>query len=519
MAKRPPNYLKLHTHESEPRPEPAACPPQVAEVCRAFTEATGWPLRYVPHPEPSQDVDLLWSAPVNPGAGTAPGHLRIDLGGQGTATARPIELEQAQLMAEGLVSIIGQLLRLEHALREREAELAAGIPVVARSADGRHLADTLEALLKAAASSVDGVSAALYLLDDATTELKLRASYGLPVEQLIEAGRPLQGAIADLEALLGHAVTLENNSLFDYWRVPQPCSAAVCVPVSSASMPLGTLWIFCDRATQFGDSEINLVEIIAGRIASDLEREVLVGETMAARDLKGQIEAAHHLQQSQLPRISPLVDGWDVAGWTCQGDKIGGSFHDWFVMADGSLAVAVGDALEGGLDAGLSASGLRTALRAHAEYPHQPEGLVNRVNATLWTASAGDQFASLFYAVIDQRTGEIRYTTAGRPKAWLIAREGLQSLAHGSWPLGVQPEPNYERCTAQITPGGVLLVSSGLCTPKQDRAKEEWLDAIVGKLSLAGRPETSEQMLELTRTCLWPSGSKEDRTLLIVKRL
>lgn len=517
MAKRQPSYLKLHTQDSEPKAEWPACPPQVMEICRAFSQSTGWPLRYIPQPEPTQDIDLLWSAPVNPGMGASPGHLRIDLGGATPPQRRPMELEDAQVLAEAVAVVVTQLLKYQAALRQREAELAAGVPVPARNPGGRHLADTLEALLKAAAANVGGFGAALYLLDDATTELKLRASWGLPVEQLIEPGRPLQGAIGDLEALLGHAVTLENNSLADYWRVPVPCAASVCVPIASAMMPLGTLWIFCERATQFADSEINMIEIIAGRIAADLEREVLVGESLAARDLKGQIEAAHNLQQSQLPCIAPLVDGWDVGGWTCQGAKIGGSFHDWFLLADGSLAVAVGDALEGGLDAGLSVSGLRTALRAHAEYPHRPEGLVNRVNATLWTASAGDQFASLFYATIDQPTGHLRYSTAGRPTAWLLTCEGAEQLACGSWPLGVQPEPNYEACELQIPRGGLLLVCSGV-ESSSDKSKESSAQSI-RDLLLSSRNCTAEQMLDLARSHLWPTGSKEDRTLLIVKRL
>ena len=63
----PPN-LKLRTGESAAvlRPDVAdlAC---LGELCQAFAEATGWPLRYVNQPEPEEDIDLLWSAPVNPG--------------------------------------------------------------------------------------------------------------------------------------------------------------------------------------------------------------------------------------------------------------------------------------------------------------------------------------------------------------------------------------------------------------------------------------------------------------------
>ena len=49
-------------------------------------------------------------------------------------------------------------------------------------------------------------------------------------------------------------------------------------------------------------------------------------------------------QRDRLPRIKPLLAGWQIAGWTSQRDVLGGDFHDWFILPDGSLAMVVGDA-------------------------------------------------------------------------------------------------------------------------------------------------------------------------------
>jgi len=42
--------------------------------------------------------------------------------------------------------------------------------------------------------------------------------------------------------------------------------------------PLGTLWFFSARRRDFAPEQTNLAEIVAGRIASDLEREMLLSE-------------------------------------------------------------------------------------------------------------------------------------------------------------------------------------------------------------------------------------------------
>ena len=95
----------------------------------------------------------------------------------------------------------------------------------------KHLAERLEAALLAGAEAVGCNVAALYLLDEATTKLNPPSSCGLPFDRLTAPARPLQGAVADLEMLLGHAVVLADDSLMATWNAPEDFPAAVCVPV------------------------------------------------------------------------------------------------------------------------------------------------------------------------------------------------------------------------------------------------------------------------------------------------
>ena len=94
---------------------------------------------------------------------------------------------------------MGELNRLRHAVFEREAELAAGVPVSIRPDEEPHLAERLESVIKSGAEAVGGQAAGLYLLDEHTSHLKLRAAWNLPHERLLSEPRPLRGAVADLE--------------------------------------------------------------------------------------------------------------------------------------------------------------------------------------------------------------------------------------------------------------------------------------------------------------------------------
>ena len=83
-------------------------------------------------------------------------------------------------------------------------------------------------------------------------------------------------------------------------------------------------------------------------------------------------------QHDQLPHVAPLVEGWEVCGWTDQGSRVGGDFHDWFVLGDGSMAVTVGDAHAESLDAAMTAATLSAAVKAHSRYRHQAAEMVRR---------------------------------------------------------------------------------------------------------------------------------------------
>ncbi|MHC4407118.1 MAG: GAF domain-containing protein, partial [Planctomycetota bacterium] len=341
MAPSKTNHLRIY-QETPPKGVEATlksldCLPEVLE---AFRQVTGWSLRYAKGSKPNDPADLTWSTPANPGVGATPGHLRLEPDGSASAgEAGDPDPGAVRNLASALSDIVGELLETRHALWQREADLAAGVPLVPHPNAAGHLASRLQAVLKGGAEAVDCHAAALYLLDEATTSLKLRSSWGLPQARLLRPPRSLEGALADLEAMLGHAVVLEDTRLPGKWNPPEDFPSAVCVPVATPTNILGTLWVFSKEARPFNDRQTNIIEVVAGRVAAVLEREILMREAVDGAQLKRHLAAAERLQQSQFPTVAPLFDDWDIAGWTASSGSVGGDFHDWFILPDGGMAV------------------------------------------------------------------------------------------------------------------------------------------------------------------------------------
>ncbi len=253
---------------------------------------------------------------------------------------------------------------------------------------------------------------------------------------------------------------MKNRAIRAQWNAPEAAAAAVCVPIATSAIPLGTLWVFSARERDFNDEEVNLVEIVAGRLASDLEREVLMQEGLQAATLRRQLSEAERLQELQLPRYLPTSPSWDVDAWTLRAESLGGDFYDWFPRSDESLGVAVGSASGSGIASAMLAGVLRTAVRAHVDTAREPQQLLNLVNRELWHAAAGLQSGAILYALLDP-TGRIRLANAGDITALLARPGGWQLLSRVALPLARDPNTTYQPIMHAMRPEETLFILAG----------------------------------------------------------
>ena len=523
MGKPSTNHLRIFREEaSQKNRSESFLVGSMPAVQRAFQGLTGWSLRYESDAADDEPTSLTWSTPVTPGRGMPPGHLRLSKVGSPAlldeSVDPPTEIRQ---LGSALAGMLAELLGTHHALWLREAELAASVPVVAPLQDTEHLAVRLQSVLRSGAESVGCPAAGLYLLDDATTSLKLRSSFGMPRERLAEPARPLQGALADLEAMLGHAVVLSDLDHQTHWNPPEDFPAAVCVPVCTPTTILGTLWVFSNEPRNFTDRETNLIEVIAGRLASDLERENLLHADADSAQWKRDISALQRMQRNQLPSVAPLLDGWDVAGWTDQTGLVGGNYFDWFSLPNGLFAVTIADVASRGMEAAFAANTVKSATRAHGQYHRNADALLKAVNLTLWTGASGDQFAQMFYGLVETATGTVRYSRAGNPSILRLAAGAHESLTEPSPQLGESPESSYSEEICLLTPGNSLVIfNEGI------RRARDSQGVALGETGLADvlarhQDAPATTMVQIATELLGrhrPPEKQGDQTILVIKR-
>jgi serine phosphatase RsbU (regulator of sigma subunit) len=286
--------------------------------------------------------------------------------------------------------------------------------------------------------------------------------FNLPRTRFLDPPRPLRGSVADLEALVGHAVVLEDTVSLPHWRCPEVYPSAVCVPVSSPTVPLGTLWCYSKTGRDFTSDQTNLLEIVAGRIAADLEREMLLNAGIDSQTTRRNRDAANLWRKDRLPQFPPQSAEWDLAGW-CSDSELGDEFYEWTVLPDGRIAFTLAAVNGDKIAAPLNAAGLQVGWRTQATYQSEPAQLLTRLNESLWSSSAGDLRGMLAVGAVDDH-GLLEFALAGNMAGCLLRKEQRIVLGSGVHtllpPLGLDGDTRYVSQRWSLDRGDLLLLLS-----------------------------------------------------------
>lgn len=365
--------------------------------------------------------------------------------------------QKCDVLVEVFNELVAQVQSAHQHIEVLNAQIATAIPLTTTDDDGQILWQRLRGVIQQGLSALNLTAGGLYLLDDDTRELHLRVHVGLSTDSLLRGPRPLKHSLADLEALVGHSLTISGPEQSEKWRPPEDFAASLCVPVATHSNPLGTLWLFAKHARPFSGSDVAMAEIIGGRLASELEREAAVREGAVARKLGRDFDRAQLWQQLQSPPMPPRIDGWQVIGNQILNQGVGGALFDLVVLPAGKLVASAGDVQGAVFESGLAAATLRGAMRTLAARNLTPEELLYEVNNTLWNCPLGDQIGSLFQIAIEPATGIARWSNAGETGAVILGAGSEPRIVEASTPLGICPDERFEFRERVLLPQSTLF--------------------------------------------------------------
>lgn len=450
MKRRYPSHLRLHSEDRETTAEQSKrhnvglVQDEVQELLTCFEEATSWGISQ----RLSSESGLSIPQP-HVMTGLRPRRWRLiessiqDGNLDGDLLDLPsVSMEKAQKLLNALERLVDRLEGAEDTVRRQEAELATAVGLSSRKDRDREIADRLESILDSTSRTIGACAAAIYLLDEDTTSLKLRSCIGLPASRLSMPARPLKGSLADLEALLGNAVLLSDIEMMPEWPSPEDFGSAIVVPIGSPSMPYGTLWFWSVESRGYSATQIEVANLAAGRIMNEIEQSILGEELTESREIRQQLETASMTQASLLPDSQRLHESFDVHGWTYQNAELGGGFHHWDLTPNNMISLLVGNSAQDGPEGALVATSIQSITRVQWRAQASIANTMRAINDIHWSMPDANWKASVGLIQINPKTNHGSICCAGKIQAFIVSERGFRPI--GSQVLEVGSEPDTE---------------------------------------------------------------------------
>ena len=176
-----------------------------------------------------------------------------------------------------------------------------------------------------------------------------------------------------------------------------------------------------------------------------------------------ELSAARVIQQQLLPKELPSLPGWRLASYYQPARAVGGDFYDFLELPDSQLALVAGDVTDKGIPAALVMTTTHSIFRGDAPGLVSPGAVLEQANNRLYPDIPAHMFVTCLYAVLDPRSGRLRYANAGHNLPYVATADGVTELRARGMPLGAMPDMTYEENEAYLAPGeSILLHSDGL---------------------------------------------------------
>ena len=237
-----------------------------------------------------------------------------------------------------------------------------------------------------------------------------------------------------------------------------------------------------------------------------LDQNQSLREALAAKNafiaLQKELDIAARVQLSLLPDTMPLSERAEMTGIMRPAKEVGGDFYDFFHLDQHHIAVAVADVSGKGVPAGLFMVMTRTLMRATAVRHIDAPGLVlASVNDFLEQNNSEDLFVTVFYGVLDERTGRFIYANGGHNPPILVDRDGANPLEMtGGVALGMFDGLDYADAHVDMEPGARLVLFS---------------DGVTEAFNVRDEAFGDDRLLDATRALPQEQGPAKDVTDIV----
>jgi sigma-B regulation protein RsbU (phosphoserine phosphatase) len=230
--------------------------------------------------------------------------------------------------------------------------------------------------------------------------------------------------------------------------------------------------------------------ILKARVATHLALKSSMDQLQSAFNIikkhkermQQELNVGHDIQMSMLPVDFPPFPErteFSIHALLQPAREVGGDFYDFFFISEDEICLVLGDVSGKGVPAALFMAVTKTMIKTQAADDSSPASIVTRVNEELSADNPACMFVTLFVAIVNVRSGELRFTNAGHNPPYILRRDGkLDCLDQRHGPIiGAVEGVAFREDQVQIGEQDTLLLFTDGVTEAMDTSDQLYSEA------------------------------------------
>ena len=389
------------------------------------------------------------------------------------------------------------------------------------------LAELLELILKIARTEVKADRGTVFLVDSKNKQVWSIVAQGLDHQEIRV---PFGHGVAGRVAVTGEIINVEDAYTLDYFergfdqKTGYHTKSLLCVPIRhSSGYIVGVIQLLNQVDGKFTAEDEDFLLKLSGHMAMALENARLHRDALEKQRLERELEMARGIQRSLLPDAPPVIPGYELSVMNEPCYEVGGDYYDFLSLGPQTLLLVVADVEGKGVSSALVMSNLQATLRALVMHLHSLEVLALSLNEMMYNDTKSRKYLSIFLGLVDTRRNGLHYINAGHVPPILVSGETgeYKLLQDGGTVVGLFPTAEYERGSARLNPGDILVASTDGITEACNASDEEFGYERVAACVAKHRHKSAEQIIEAVLADVKDYSSEgvhiDDRVLMVLK--
>ena len=335
----------------------------------------------------------------------------------------------------------------------------------------------------------------------------------------LKVGRGLIGVVAKS----GRGLII-NNVLKEkrYIIARKETRSELIAPLYWRRKIIGVVNIESDKENAFVESDLSLLEALAGHAAIAIENARLHQRLMEQQMLEREMRLAREIQKTLLPKRLPRVPGYEFSAVNLPSRLVSGDFYDIARLKKGDVSICIGDVSGKGAPAALMMASLYSAFKSRINENWTVDRLVSRLNRILYEHTLPGKYATFFLGELSPKEKILEFCNAGHNPPILITQTGkVKFLETGGTVLGFVKNPPYQREKIRLQSGDLLFFyTDGLIEASNPKGEffemDLLLDILITKHNL-GAYQIRKAILRAVSNFTQKDYLEDDLTLIVVK--